>query len=91
MFENFHQNGEKISALKDGYHVYLSVGEEENEKFITIIYKDSSFNHGMAHYNTENNLVIDSTGGIYPILVAQIRLSTDNASYYLEPVKSVNN
>lgn len=87
--EEFHQDGEKISALKNGYHVYLSVGEEENEKFITIIYKDSSFNHGMAHYDTENNLVTETSNGTYPILVAQIRLSADDASYYLEPVKSV--
>ena len=79
----------QVVELSDGYHVYLSNGEEENEKFIAIVYKDSTFSHGMAHYDTENNLVIDSTNGSYPILVAQIRLSDTDVAYYLEPVKSV--
>lgn len=79
----------QIVELSDGYHVYLSNGNEENEKFITIVYKDSIFSHGMAHYDTENNLVIDSTNGSYPILVAQIRLSDTDVAYYLEPVKSI--
>ena len=43
----------------------------------------------MAHYDTENNLVIDKTNDTYPVLVAQIRLSNDDVAYYLEPVKSV--
>ena len=79
----------QVVELSDGYHVYLSNGEEENEKFITIVYKDSVFEHGMAHYDTENNLVIDKTNDTYPVLVAQIRLSNDDVAYYLEPVKSV--
>ena len=79
----------QVVELSDGYHVYLSNGNEENEKFITIVYKDLTFSHGMAHYDTENNLVIDSTNGSYPILVAQIRLSDTDVAYYLEPVKSV--
>lgn len=44
----------------------------------------------MAYYDTENNLVVDTTYGTYPILVAQIRLTSNDASYYLEPIKSVN-
>ena len=79
----------QVVELSDGYHVYLSNGEEENEKFITIVYIDSVFEHGMAHYDTENNLVIDKTNDTYPVLVAQIRLSNDDVAYYLEPVKSV--
>ena len=80
--------GEQIELI-NGYHVYLSSGEDENEKFITIVYKDDVFCHGMAYYNTENNLIIDKSNNLYPVLVAQIRLSQDDLSYYLEPVKSV--
>ena len=76
--------------ITDGYHVYLSNGEVENEKFITIVYKDSTFCHGMAYYDTENNLVSDTTLAYFPVLVAQIRLTADDASYYLEPIKSIN-
>lgn len=75
--------------IENGYHVYLSNGENEGEKFITIVYKDDTFNHGMAYYDTENNLVSDITYGTYPILVAQIRLTTEDVSYYLEPIQSV--
>lgn len=87
MFEK--EEGEQVELI-NGYHVYLSNGEE-NEKFITIVYKDDVFCHGMAHYDTQNNLVIDSSNNLYPVLVAQIRLSDDDLSYYLEPVKSINN
>lgn len=75
--------------LSDGYHVYLTNGEDENIKFITIVYKDATFCHGMAYYDTENNIVADTTDNLYPILVAQIRLSENDFSYYLEPMKSV--
>ena len=75
--------------LSDGYHVYLVNGEDENIKFITIVYKDATFCHGMAYYDTENNIVADTTDNLYPILVAQIRLSENDFSYYLEPMKSV--
>lgn len=81
-------NGEKIE-IDDGYHVYLVSGEDENEKFIDIIYKDSTFCHGMAYYDTENNITADTTDNLYPILVAQIRLSENDFSYYLEPMKSI--
>lgn len=87
--DSFIKDEGQVIELSDGYHVYLSNGDEENEKFITIVYKNSVFNHGMAHYDTENNLVIDKTNNSYPILVAQIRLSNNDFAYYLEPVKSV--
>ena len=79
------ESGGKVD-LSDGYHVYLVNGEDENIKFITIVYKDATFCHGMAYYDTENNIVADN---LYPILVAQIRLSENDFSYYLEPMKSV--
>ena len=79
------ESGGKVD-LSDGYHVYLVNGEDENIKFITIVYKDATFCHGMAYYDTENNIVADT---LYPILVAQIRLSENDFSYYLEPMKSV--
>lgn len=82
------ESGEKVD-LSDGYHVYLVNGEDENVKFITIVYKDATFCHGMAYYDTENNIVADTTDNLYPILVAQIRLSENDFSYYLEPMKSV--
>ncbi len=82
------ESGEKVD-LSDGYHVYLTNGEDENIKFITIVYKDATFCHGMAYYDTENNIVADTTDNLYPILVAQIRLSENDFSYYLEPMKSV--
>ena len=82
------ESGGKVD-LSDGYHVYLTNGEDENIKFITIVYKDATFCHGMAYYDTENNIVADSTDNLYPILVAQIRLSENDFSYYLEPMKSV--
>lgn len=82
------ESGGKID-LSDGYHVYLVNGEDENIKFITIVYKDATFCHGMAYYDTENNIVADTTDNLYPILVAQIRLSENDFSYYLEPMKSV--
>lgn len=82
------EGGERVN-LSDGYHVYLVNGEEENEKFITIVYKDSTFCHGMAYYDTENKVVSDTTDNLYPILVAQIRLSSNDFSYYLEPMKSI--
>lgn len=82
------ESGGKID-LSDGYHVYLVNGEDENIKFITIVYKDAKFCHGMAYYDTENNIVADTTDNLYPILVAQIRLSENDFSYYLEPMKSV--
>ena len=88
--ETFKKNEGEILDLTDGYHVYLSNGEVENEKFITIVYKDSTFCHGMAYYDTENNLVSDTTLAYFPVLVAQIRLTADDASYYLEPIKSIN-
>lgn len=82
------ESGGKID-LSDGYHVYLVNGEDEYIKFITIVYKDATFCHGMAYYDTENNIVADTTDNLYPILVAQIRLSENDFSYYLEPMKSV--
>ena len=82
------ESGGKVD-LSDGYHVYLTNGEDENIKFITIVYKDATFCHGMAYYDTENNIVADTTDNLYPILVAQIRLSENDFSYYLEPMKSV--
>ena len=82
------ESGGKVD-LSDGYHVYLTTGEDENIKFITIVYKDATFCHGMAYYDTENNIVADTTDNLYPILVAQIRLSENDFSYYLEPMKSV--
>ncbi len=82
------ESGGKVD-LSDGYHVYLVNGEDENIKFITIVYKDATFCHGMAYYDTENNIVVDTTDNLYPILVAQIRLSENDFSYYLEPMKSV--
>lgn len=82
------ESGGKVD-LSDGYHVYLTNGEDENIKFITIVYKDATFCHGMAYYDTENNIVADTTENLYPILVAQIRLSENDFSYYLEPMKSV--
>ena len=82
------ESGGKID-LSDGYHVYLVNGEDENIKFITIVYKDATFCHGMAYYDTENNIVADTTDNLYPILVAQIRLSENDFSYYLEPMKSI--
>ena len=82
------ESGGKVD-LSDGYHVYLTNGEDENIKFITIAYKDAIFCHGMAYYDTENNIVADTTDNLYPILVAQIRLSENDFSYYLEPMKSV--
>ena len=88
--ETFKKNEGEFIELNDGYHVYLSNGETQDEKYIIIVYVDSSFNHGMAYYDTENNLVVDTTYGTYPILVAQIRLTSNDASYYLEPIKSVN-
>ena len=88
--DTFKKNEGEFIELNDGYHVYLSNGETQDEKYITIVYVDSSFNHGMAYYDTENNLVVDTTYGTYPILVAQIRLTSNDASYYLEPIKSVN-
>ncbi len=84
------KNEGEFIELEDGYHVYLSNGENQDEKYITIVYVDSSFNHGMAYYDTENNLVVDTTYGTYPIIVAQIRLTSNDASYYLEPIRSVN-
>ena len=88
--DTFKKNEGEFIELDDGYHVYLSNGEAQDVKYITIVYVDSSFNHGMAYYDTENNLVSDSTYGTYPIIVAQIRLTSNDASYYLEPIKSVN-
>ena len=88
--DTFKKNEGEFIELNDGYHVYLSNGEVENEKFITIVYKDSTFCHGMAYYDTENNLVSDTTLAYFPVLVAQIRLTADDASYYLEPIKSIN-
>ena len=88
--DTFKKNEGEFIELNDGYHVYLSNGETQDEKYIIIVYVDSSFNHGMAYYDTENNLVVDTTYGTYPILVAQIRLTSNDASYYLEPIKSVN-
>lgn len=82
------ESGGKVDLI-DGYHVYLVNGEDENIKFITIVYKDATFCHGMAYYDTENNIVADTTDNLYPILVAQIRLSENDFSYYLEPMKSV--
>ena len=82
------ESGGKVD-LSDGYHVYLVNGEDENIKFITIVYKDATFCHGMAYYDTENNIVADTTDNLYTILVAQIRLSENDFSYYLEPMKSV--
>ena len=82
------ESGGKVD-LSDGYHVYLTNGEDENIKFITIVYKYATFCHGMAYYDTENNIVADTTDNLYPILVAQIRLSENDFSYYLEPMKSV--
>ena len=82
------ESGGKVD-LSDGYHVYLTNGEDENIKFITIVYKDATFCHGMAYYDTENNIVADTTDNLYKILVAQIRLSENDFSYYLEPMKSV--
>ena len=82
------ESGGKVD-LSDGYHVYLTNGEDENIKFITIVYKDATFCHGMAYYDTENNIVANTTDNLYPILVAQIRLSENDFSYYLEPMKSV--
>lgn len=82
------ESGGKVD-LSDGYHVYLVNGEDENIKFITIVYKDATFCHGMAYYDTENNIVADTTDNLYPSLVAQIRLSENDFSYYLEPMKSV--
>lgn len=82
------ESGGKVD-LSDGYHVYLTNGEDENIKFITIVYKDATFCHGMAYYDTENNIVADTTDNLYPILVAQIKLSENDFSYYLEPMKSV--
>ena len=82
------ESGGKVD-LSDGYHVYLTNGEDENIKFITIVYKDATFCHGMAYYDTENNIVADTTDNLYPILLAQIRLSENDFSYYLEPMKSV--
>lgn len=82
------ESGGKLD-LSDGYHVYLTNGEDENVKYITIVYKDATFCHGMAYYDTENNVVADTTDNLYPILVAQIRLSENDFSYYLEPMKSV--
>lgn len=82
------ESGGKVD-LSDGYHVYLVNGEDENIKFITIVYKDATFCHGMAYYDTENNILADTTDNLYPILVAQIRLSENDFSYYLEPMKSV--
>ena len=82
------ESGGKVD-LSDGYHVYLVNGEDENIRFITIVYKDATFCHGMAYYDTENNIVADTTDNLYPILVAQIRLSENDFSYYLEPMKSV--
>ena len=82
------ESGGKVD-LSDGYHVYLTNGEDENIKFITIVYKDATFCHGMAYYDTENNIVADTTDNLYPILVAQIRLSENDFSYYLEPMTSV--
>lgn len=82
------ESGGKVD-LSDGYHVYLTNEEDENIKFITIVYKDATFCHGMAYYDTENNIVADTTDNLYPILVAQIRLSENDFSYYLEPMKSV--
>ena len=82
------ESGGKVD-LSDGYHVYLVNGEDEKIKFITIVYKDATFCHGMAYYDTENNIVADTTDNLYPILVAQIRLSENDFSYYLEPMKSV--
>ena len=82
------ESGGKVD-LSDGYHVYLVNGEDENIKFITIVYKDATFCHGMAYYDTENNIVADTTDNLYRILVAQIRLSENDFSYYLEPMKSV--
>lgn len=82
------ESGGKVD-LSDGYHVYLTNGEDENIKFITIVYKDATFCHGMAYYDTENNIVADTTDNLYPILVAQIRLSENDFSYYLEPMKSI--
>ena len=82
------ESGGKVD-LSDGYHVYLVNGEDENIKFITIVYKDATFCHGMAYYDTENNIVADTTDNLYQILVAQIRLSENDFSYYLEPMKSV--
>ena len=82
------ESGGKVD-LSDGYHVYLTNGEDENIKFITIVYKDATFCHDMAYYDTENNIVADTTDNLYPILVAQIRLSENDFSYYLEPMKSV--
>lgn len=82
------ESGGKVD-LSDGYHVYLTNGEDENIKFITIVYKDATFCHGMAYYDTENNIVADTTDNLYPTLVAQIRLSENDFSYYLEPMKSV--
>lgn len=82
------ESGGKVD-LSDGYHVYLTNGEDENIKFITIVYKDATFCHGMAYYDIENNIVADTTDNLYPILVAQIRLSENDFSYYLEPMKSV--
>ena len=64
------ESGGKVD-LSDGYHVYLTNGEDENIKFITIVYKDATFCHGMAYYDTENNIVADTTDNLYPILVAQ--------------------
>ena len=71
------ESGGKVD-LSDGYHVYLTNGEDENIKFITIVYKDATFCHGMAYYDTENNIVADTTDNLYPILVAQIRLSEND-------------
>lgn len=87
--ESLQKESEGKVDLSDGYHVYLTNGEDENIKFITIVYKDATFCHGMAYYDTENNIVADTTDNLYPILVAQIRLSENDFSYYLEPMKSV--
>lgn len=81
--------GKKVDELSDGYHVYLNNGDEDGVRFITIIYKDSTFCHGVAYYDTQNNIVIDDTDNLYPVLIAQIRLTDDDVSYYLEPIKSV--
>lgn len=80
--------GNKVD-IPDGYHVYLSTDEEIEEKIITIVYKDSVFCNGMAHYDTENNVIADNSNNCYPVLVAQIKLTSDDAAYYLEPMKSV--
>ena len=79
------ESGGKVD-LSDGYHVYLTNGEDENIKFITIVYKDATFCHGMAYYDTENNIVAVTTDNLYPILVALISLSENDFSYYLEPM-----